>query len=304
MAKATVRGVRCVDFAVADLEETARFYGGIWGLRPVAQTLETRYFRGASRYHHILALRRAEKPAIVRVVFEVADRRTLAELHRAVTAVGVEVSASRDVRWPGGGHGFGCKDPEGRNLVFVCDVADHAMEEPERDRPRKISHVNLNTGSVDATVKFFIDALGFRFADDSGHLVFLRCDNSDHHSVVIARDEAATLNHVAFEMADLDAVMRGGGRLKDAGYPIEWGPGRHGAGDNVFCYFAGPEECPIEYTAEVQQVDEKYVARGPEHWKFQPGRSDQWGITAPRSARLLRVQQLFRFTEDGHRLDD
>jgi catechol 2,3-dioxygenase len=95
--------------------------------------------------------------------------------------------------------------------------------------------------------------------------------------------------------------MRGAGRMRDAGYPIEWGVGRHGPGNNVFAYFAGPEEIPLEYTSEVLQIDDSYVPRGPEHWKFAPGRSDQWGITNPPTARLARIQQLFRFTQDGLR---
>ena len=38
------------------------------------------------------------------------------------------------------------------------------------------------------------------------------------------------------------------------------------------------------------------------YWKFAPGRSDQWGISRPRSARYYRVQRLFGFTADGDRL--
>jgi catechol 2,3-dioxygenase-like lactoylglutathione lyase family enzyme len=119
---------------------------------------------------------------------------------------------------------------------------------------------------------------------------------------VLARTNQPTLNHVAFEMPDVDSVMRGMGRMKDNGYPIEWGPGRHGPGNNVFAYFCGPDEVPIEYTSEVLQVDDGYVARGSDYWKFPPGRSDQWGITQPRSARYYRVQRLFGFTEDGWRV--
>ena len=44
--------------------------------------------------------------------------------------------------------------------------------------------------------------------------------------------------------------------MRDAGYPIEWGVGRHSAGNNVFAYFAGPDEFPLEYTAEVAQIDD------------------------------------------------
>jgi hypothetical protein len=92
------------------------------------------------------------------------------------------------------------------------------------------------------------------------------------------------------------------GRMKDNGYPIEWGPGRHGPGNNVFAYFCGPDEVPLEYAAEVLQIDDGYQPRHSEFWKFRPGRSEQWGITAPRSARYYRVQRLFGFTADGDRV--
>ena len=105
-----------------------------------------------------------------------------------------------------------------------------------------------------------------------------------------------------FEMPEFDSVMRGMGRMKDNGYPIEWGPGRHGPGDNVFAYFCGPDELPIEYTAEVLQIDDSYVPRGSDYWKFPQGRGDHWGITQPRSARYFRVQRLFHFTADGWRV--
>ena len=49
----------------------------------------------------------------------------------------------------------------------------------------------------------------------------------------------------------------------DAGFPIAWGVGRHGPGDNVFAYFIDPVGIVIEYTAEVLQVDDSYVVRGP-----------------------------------------
>jgi catechol 2,3-dioxygenase len=98
-------------------------------------------------------------------------------------------------------------------------------------------------------------------------------------------------------MPDLESVMRGGGRMRDAGHPIEWGPGRHGPGDNAFNYFIDPNGVAIEYTAEVQQVDDTYQARGPEDWKWPPGRVDHWGISAPPSARLKEVQKQIRFVD-------
>lgn len=304
MATTPVRGVRSVEIGVTDLDRVGVFYGGIWNLSLRASEEDARYFRGTGPYHHILGLHRSPQPTLICVVFDVADIDGLHLLHGAATQAAVgPVDAIVDLAGPGGGIGFGCKDPEGRNFAFVCAMADRAGANPDApDRPRKVSHVNLNCGDLGGSSAFLTEVIGFRITDDTDHLRFLRCDNSDHHSVVLAYGSAPTLNHIAFEMPDLDSVMRGAGRLKDAGFPIEWGVGRHGAGNNVFAYFAGPEEMPIEYTAEVMQVDDAYEWHGPDYWRFPPGRSDQWGVTGPRSARLLRIWDLFRFTEDGYRL--
>jgi catechol 2,3-dioxygenase len=112
-----------------------------------------------------------------------------------------------------------------------------------------------------------------------------------------------TLNHLAFEMPDLDAVMRGAGRMRDHGHEIEWGPGRHGPGNNVFCYFLGPEEFPIEYTAEMQQIDSRHRPGTPADWTWPPGRLDHWGISAAPSARIEAAGLNVGFTDDGWRLD-
>ena len=52
----------------------------------------------------------------------------------------------------GGGFGFGCKDPNRRDLAFVCDSSDHADAHDQPDRPRKIVHANLDARDHDATL--------------------------------------------------------------------------------------------------------------------------------------------------------
>ena len=58
-----------------------------------------------------------------------------------------------------------------------------------------------------------IDALGFRLIDESGPLMFMNADSTDHSSMVIGKHTKPTLNHVAFEMPDLDSMMRGIGNV-------------------------------------------------------------------------------------------
>jgi len=296
-----VTGIRSIAVDVCALDEAAAFYQEVWLLSPSAEAgAAARYFRGTAAYDHILSLHRADRPAIRRVVFAAADPDAVATLHAAVKATGVVTEAPHEWNAPGGGYGFGFKDPEGRNLAVMCGGAQHTSAQAP-DRPHKITHVNLNAGDYEASTRFMSEVLGFRLIDETVRARFLHAACPDHFSLALVKHSNATLNHIAFDMVDLDSVMRGAGRMRDAGYPIEWGVGRHGPGNNVFAYFAGPEEIPLEYTSEVLQIDDGYVPRGPDFWKLPRGRSDQWGVTNPQTARLARIQQLFGFTDDGFR---
>jgi catechol 2,3-dioxygenase-like lactoylglutathione lyase family enzyme len=302
MSQASVRATRAVELSVTDLETATRFFTTVWNLGQVESGPGSVHFRGTGKFNHILSLRHGPRSGINRIVLDAVDRTAIDGLHEQIRAAGRPIDGPpRQLPWPGGGYGFGFKDPEGRNFAAVCDVADHAEDADRPDRPRKISHVNLNCAENEATFAFMRDALGFRLSDHANNFHFLRC-GTDHHSLVIGFNNDATLNHVAFEMPELDSVMRGIGRMRDHGYPVEWGPGRHGPGDNAFAYFCGPEELPLEYTAEMSQVGEDHIAGSPKDWTWPPGRVDQWGIMAGPTARMKRAQSLFRFSEDGYRL--
>src|SRR3974390_818497 len=303
MRAQSVRAVRAVEIGVTDLENAVRFFTGVWNLEPVTRAPDAVDFRGTSAFRHILAVRRAARVAVERIVLDAADCDSVDAIHERVRGAGVASPAPpRALNWGGGAYGFGCRDPEGRSFAVVCNIADHAGAADRPDRPRKISHVNLNCANNDATFAFMRSALGFRLSDQTKQFRFLNC-NRDHHSMVIGFNQDATLNHIAFEMPESDSVMRGIGRMRDHGYPVEWGPGRHGPGDNVFAYFCVPEELPLEYTSEMEQVGEHHNPRMPEHWVWPPGRVDQWGITPGPSARVKRAQSLFRCSPDGYRLD-
>ena len=229
------------------------------------------------------------------MVLDAADRATVDALHAQVLAHGLKtVDPPARLRQPHGDYGFGFKDPEGRNIAVVCGVNDHADAADTPDRPRKLSHVNINAGDSEATFRCYRDALGFTLTDTTARLRFLSC-NSDHHSMVLGFAGGATLNHIAFEMPDLESVMRGAGRMRDDGRAIEWGPGRHGPGNNVFCYFLGPEDVPLEYTAEMQQVDARHRARtaGAMDLAARPARSLGHQRGAERAHRDRRPEHSF-----------
>lgn len=110
-------------------------------------------------------------------------------------------------------------------------------------------------------------------------MVFLRVNN-DHHSISFNRAAHASLNHVAYELPDIDTEMRGIGNLKRRGIAPMWGPGRHGPGNNVFCYYQDGSGYVCEYTSEVQKIDE--ATHQPEVWPRNiPEKMDRWGLSGP-----------------------
>jgi catechol 2,3-dioxygenase len=291
MSSPWISGLRSVALDVPDLARAEDFYTRVWHLRVAARTDEALYLRGTGADHHLLALHHGATCAIRHVTFRARSAEALQAVADAtVHAGGRIVEAQAAVAEPGGGTALTLRDPHGRLLQVVHGDELRADAHEARDRPVRLAHVVLNSHDVAATQDFFEHALRFRLSDRTRIMAFLNC-NSDHHSVALGDTDNDALNHIAFVMPDLESVMRGGGRMKDAGHAIEWGPGRHGPGDNAFNYFIGPFGEVIEYTAEVEQIDDSYVAGGPADWTWPSGRVDQWGISQPPSARLKAAQR-------------
>jgi hypothetical protein len=146
--------------------------------------------------------------------------------------------------------------------------------------------VVLNSAKIGDEVSFFCDMLGFKVSDRTNMMEFIRCC-ADHHSIAVARGNGPCLNHMAYEVANIDGLMRGAGRLRSNGFDIEWGVGRHGPGDNVFSYFVEPNGFVVEYTTEVQQIDEStYAANDADYWANFPMRPCRWGMATKPSNRI------------------
>jgi len=289
MAEPRVTGLRSVEFGVADVAATRRFYEARWGLAPVEERDGRAYLRASGPEHHIVVLHKTPSPGVVRTNFAAPDKAAVDALHAKAAGFGAEiVTAPAALDAPGGGYGFDFRDPDGQLYRVSAEVAAHADAADAPDRPDKLSHVVLNSERVDAQTEWFCDLLGFRLSDRTERMHFIRC-SADHHSVAFAKMGGPSLNHVAFEMPSWDALMRGAGRMKSHGFPVEWGLGRHGPGNNIYTYFIEPNGLVIEYTTDVEQVDDSYKVGTPEDWKRPGGGFDRWGFSDPPSERLRKA---------------
>lgn len=292
-----IAALRSVALTVPDLAAAERWYTQVWRLDVAGRGDGVTYFRGSGADHHLLALhQRPGTPQILAVTLRARSAAALAEVAAAAVAAGgvVEQPAS-PADDPAGGTCLVICDADGRRYAIVHgDTLRTPDAPPPRDQPQRLAHAVLNAHDIPLAQGFLERALGFVLADRTRIMAFMNCD-ADHHTLALGDTDNDALNHVAFVMPTLDAVMRGGGRMQDAGHAIEWGPGRHGPGDNAFNYFIDPFGIVIEYTAEVEQIDDGYRPGMPSDWTWPPGRVDQWGISAPPSDRLKAAQRAVLF---------
>lgn len=285
--------LRSVELESPNCQDATRFLQANWGLLDAGSRNGVSYLRGTEPLPYVVSLTQADVRALASVTFS-GTRSEIEQARSRASLAGVRVGPMRAFDEPGGGEGFILEGPEGQVFRLVCE--QHRVEKlpSNRDHPLQVTHVVINARDREACTRFLIEVLGFRLSDRTGFMNFIRCDNV-HHAIAYAQSAISSLNHIAFEMTDFDAVMRGIGRLKDSGFAPAWGPGRHGPGNNVFAYFVTPFGATMEYTAEVQRIGDDYKVGGPEDWKWPPNRMDHWGVSGRDSAALAEAEKQFPF---------
>ncbi|MEO3827755.1 VOC family protein [Actinomadura sp. B10D3] len=278
--RSPITHLRHVGIAVPDYAAAVEFNRTLWGLTPVADDGDVTFFAAeASPEQYILRVRRAQDKRLDLIAFAAESAAAVDATTERLARAGVRIDSEPGrLTTPGGGYGMRFFDPDGRLVELSSDVEERRARplEPRESIPQSLSHVVINSTNVTKTKAFYESLLGFRLSDWlEDDMCFLRTRTA-HHILAIGRGPHTSLNHISFEMRGLDEYMRGSGRLIRSGRTPLWGPGRHGAGDNTFTYFLDPNGNVVEYTTELERIedDENWE---PRVFKATPEEADQWG---------------------------
>lgn len=283
-AKSPLTHVRHVGLGVPDFREVTSFYRTAWGLEVVDEDSDVVFFgTPASSEQYILRIRKDSDKRVDLIAFAAENASAVDELAQRLGSAGIALEREPcRLGTPGGGYGFRFFDPDGRLVEVSSDVEQRRWRplEPRESVPQKLSHVVVNSPDVHATKLFYETYLGFRLSDWlEDKMCFMRV-RRDHHILAIGQGPHTSLNHVSFEMRGIDEFMRGTGRLIRQGRPPVWGPGRHSAGDNTFSYFTDPVGNVVEYTTELERIEDDQAWR-PRTFSTAPEEADQWGTGGP-----------------------
>lgn len=147
--------------------------------------------------------------------------------------------------------------------------------------PLRLGHVLLFTPDVGASVAFMTEALGMGLADRAQDVIAFCCarKNSDHHVVAFALSSGVGFHHGSFQVADPDAVGRGGVALLAKAGKGDWGFGRHTIGSNFFHYIQDPWGSWFEYYCDLDYIDD-YALWTPTNYGMEDALAS-WGPAVP-----------------------
>ncbi len=275
---AAVTDLQFVALAVPDMAAEKRFFTEIWGLEEAGEQDGKVYLAAAASAHpYVIRLREDAEKKTDLVGFTAASPADVDALFEQLKASGAKIiSAPGPAEGPAGGYAFRCFDPDGHALEIVAGATQRTARELAKGEalPQRISHVVFHSPQHPALVQWYQDALGFRLTDWLGDfMAFLRCSSAHHRLAILPGPPA--LNHIAFDVASIDDLMRGLARMTGAGVHLQWGPGRHTAGNNTFTYYSTPGGNTVEFTSDLEEVDE--ASWQPTVYKPSLEIMDQWG---------------------------
>jgi catechol 2,3-dioxygenase-like lactoylglutathione lyase family enzyme len=232
--------------------------------------------------HHEVVLYPGQPAEVDHVGFGVPDEEALEAAARALRRRGQVVEGPRTVETVHG-PAVRLRDPDG--MVVELLVPPAPVLRPGGDAEvglLRLGHITRRSPDPPRAARWWQEVLGFRLSDAMGEEFFwLRC-NRDHHTVGVVRGQRPGTHHLAVEAGAWDDLRRLGDHLAAQGVAVEFGPGRHGPGHNLFMYLRDPWGLRWEVFCEMMRIDEEAHYR-PGRWE--PARRmatvNRWGPPPP-----------------------
>ena len=249
--------IRYVRLGTADLAGAVRFATETVGLELGEHDDNHAYLRGDQRDHNIYYFRGDPNDHVLG--FELAGRRELEAAAEELQANGVAVHhgtddecADRRVM-----SFVNFEDPTGNRFDLVVRPFDQGRRYfPSRDAGiTEFSHVGLRTTDPIRDEEFWTSLFNIRTNDWIGTAALLSFD-AVHHRIALFPADRPGVQHINFQVASIDDVMRSNYFLTSNQVRIVFGPGRHATSGAIFLYFEGPDGMIFEYSHGVKMIDD------------------------------------------------
>ncbi len=156
---------------------------------------------------------------------------------------------------------------------------------PSSVRPRRLGHVNVLTPEPAELVRTMIEGLGLRLSEQIGDAFYFLRIGSEHHNLGVRPGPVGGAHHVALEVHGWDSYRVLCDRLAGLGWTVEYGPGRHGPGRNLFVYVRDPSSgLRFELFSDMAHIEDEATYEPP-RWRLDERHRtvNVWGPGPPES---------------------
>lgn len=242
-----IRQMGHVAMTVPEPSVSAQDLVEITGLK-ITDTIDGAVYLSANQKHHEVSYRRGDTAVVDAIGLEAIDVAAVDEVLRRLRSDGITILDDRPLD-PFIDRAVRFMTPFG--VIFEVHSAV-ARNQTQRhvgpgSRPRRIEHVNCNVSDTVVAREFLTGVLGMELTDRTSKDEFLwfRAADGYHHTVAIYQGPPK-LNHYAFDQNSLEDLVGIADTLVLKDRFLLWGPGRHGAGGNIFTYYIDPDGCVVE----------------------------------------------------------
>lgn len=176
-------------------------------------------------------------------------------------------------------------DPDGHPMIFGIPTTNEPSSSEVTSLTARLQHLVLASTNAEGMLTFYRDIVGFQLTDrvidaaGSMRTCFLRTDD-EHHSLAIFLADSNRLDHHCYETSDWNGIRDWGDHFASLRVRVEWGPGRHGPGNNLFLFVHDPDGNWVEISAELEKVSEE---RPIGSWPHEERTLNSWGRAPLRS---------------------
>jgi catechol 2,3-dioxygenase-like lactoylglutathione lyase family enzyme len=299
-----LEAIHHVRFAVRDLDASERFALD-FGLTVASRSSNRVFMRGTGSDAYSYVAERGERTQLLGIAFAVESRD---ELSRAVAEFGA--SPMRPLDGPGGGYAVSLRDPDGTPIDLISQIAPALPVPlrpdiryntglvksrrgarqlmPDRAPPQviRLGHAGIFVTDFARSVEWYTRTLGLLLSDgvhmaEGGKTLaaFYRLNRGDewvdHHSIAMFAGATPGIQHISFEVQDIEAQLLAHEWLSKRGWQPLWGVGRHGLGSHIFDVWWEPNDirfetftdtdlCSAERPGEIFPVTDNLTRWGPQ----------------------------------------
>ena len=261
-----------VELTTPTPQESLDFWTNAVGLEQTTAEGQSVYLRAwGDRFHHTLKLTEGPQAGLAHIAWRAAGAAELEQAVARVSDAGVgEGWAEADA---GHGPAFRYRAPGGQLHELFWEVERYTppagMESPFPNRPQRylprgaavrcIDHVTVAAADPRGDALWYRDVLGHRFMEytaaphDPEFAVFCMttvCERAHDLGIVWDPTPASgRVNHFAYFVDSREELLRAADVFLNQDVAIEFGPGRHGMGEQDYLYLREPSGMRVELNA-------------------------------------------------------